>query len=133
MHNVCCLHPSQDGRRLISGSWDCTARIWNTESSSSSWETAHVLSEHGAAVWDVLAVDVTGFQDFTVTGESKALRRELSCSLAGMLACADGLVRLWKGGSRTATLKGHTGPVRALAKVLPDDDSRLFASASNDG
>lgn len=49
-------------------------------------------------------------------------------------ACADGLVRIWVGDAQKHVLKGHTGPVRALAKVLPEDnDSRLFASASNDG
>jgi hypothetical protein len=31
------------------------------------------------------------------------------------------------------TFKGHTGPVRSLAKLLPDDpDCALFASGSND-
>lgn len=51
-------------------------------------------------------------------------------------ACADGLIRLFKPSAAAAAIvfKGHTEPVRALAKVLPEDkDSPLFASCSNDG
>ncbi|KAM0792509.1 hypothetical protein ACM66B_005179 [Microbotryomycetes sp. NB124-2] len=109
--NVCCLHGSANGKRLVSGSWDYTARVW----SASTWETEHVLT-HEAAVWDVLAVDVPKFRDCCVT------------------ACADGLVRLFRGSKVVTNFKGHQGPVRALAKIMPDDaDSHLFASASNDG
>lgn len=27
--NVCALHASTDGRRIVSGSWDGNARVWN--------------------------------------------------------------------------------------------------------
>ncbi|KAK4058690.1 hypothetical protein OIO90_000134 [Microbotryomycetes sp. JL221] len=112
MHNVCSLHGSADGKRIISGSWDCTARVWSTET----WSTDFVLTDHEAAVWDVLAVDVAKYEDNYIT------------------ACADGLVRQFKKGMRTNLFKGHRGPVRALAKILPDDpEGHLFASASNDG
>ncbi|ORY55320.1 WD40-repeat-containing domain protein [Leucosporidium creatinivorum] len=111
MHNVCCLHTSSDGRRIVSGSWDCTARVWET----STWSSRLVLADHGAAVWDVLAIDSKGYNDTCLT------------------ACADGLIRLFEGARCKTLFKGHQGPVRALAKVLPDDpDGNLFASASND-
>jgi len=49
-------------------------------------------------------------------------------------AAADNYVRLFDGIKVRHLFKGHTGPVRALSKVLPDDESsKLFASASNDG
>lgn len=111
MHNVCCLHASADGKRIVSGSWDCTARVWE----SSTWSSRLVLTDHGAAVWDVLAIDSKGYKDTCLT------------------ACADGLIRLFEGAKCKTPFKGHQGPVRALAKVLPDDpDGNLFASASND-
>lgn len=128
--NVCALHAA--GTAIVSGSWDFTARIWNT----ASWECDRILEGHRAAVWDVLAISVAGgYEDCAIT------------------ACADGLIRLFKPGSDSASVVfkgkssllfaflrgltscslGHTGPVRALAKVLPSDQScTLFASASND-
>ncbi|KAL8293287.1 hypothetical protein RQP46_000981 [Phenoliferia psychrophenolica] len=69
-------------------------------------------------VWDVLAVGTSGHEGCAIT------------------ACADSLIRLFKPASEAAAVvfKGHTEPVRALAKVLPEDkDCVLFASCSNDG
>ncbi|TNY19859.1 phospholipase A-2-activating protein [Rhodotorula diobovata] len=49
-------------------------------------------------------------------------------------ACADSRIRLFSGTNVNLVFKGHQGPVRALAKLLPSDPScALFASASNDG
>ncbi|KDE08025.1 hypothetical protein MVLG_01727 [Microbotryum lychnidis-dioicae p1A1 Lamole] len=111
-HNVCCLHASADGKRLASGSWDCTARIWDVESG----ECLQVLTDHTAAVWDVLCIDVKGYEGTVVT------------------ACADGLIRSFRDGQRKQLFKGHEGPVRALAKITPEvTDGLMFASASNDG
>ncbi|SCV69115.1 BQ2448_2135 [Microbotryum intermedium] len=116
-HNVCCLHASADGKRLASGSWDCTARIWDLESGG----CLQVLTEHGAAVWDVLWIDVKGYEGTVVTGVVVA-------------ACADGLIRSFGDGHRKQLFKGHSGPVRALAKITPEvNDGLMFASASNDG
>ncbi|GAA5826417.1 hypothetical protein JCM5353_008865 [Sporobolomyces roseus] len=109
-HNVCCLHTDKKGKRVASGSWDMTARIWNTKN----WECERVLVDHGAAVWNVMLVDDD----------------EELC----LTAAADNYVRLFDGVKVRHLFKGHTGPVRALSKILPDDESsKLFASASNDG
>lgn len=43
-----------------------TARVWTKEGSS--WTCQHVLTDHGAAVWDVLAVDK--LRDTVITGVS---------------------------------------------------------------
>ncbi|SCZ97666.1 BZ3500_MvSof-1268-A1-R1_Chr4-3g07351 [Microbotryum saponariae] len=135
-HNVCCLHASADGKRLVSyvtnmprqigatlkaeslllllsrGSWDCTARIWDLDSG----ECLQVLTDHTAAVWDGLCIDVKGYEGTVVT------------------ACADGLIRSFRDGQRKQLFKGHEGPVRALAKITPEvNDGLMFASASNDG
>ncbi|GAA5888437.1 hypothetical protein JCM16303_005740 [Sporobolomyces ruberrimus] len=111
-HNVCCLHADKKGKRIASGSWDMTARIWN----SKTWECERVLVDHRAAVWDVNLLD----------GEDE----ETLC----LTAAADNLVRLFDGIKVRYLFKGHAGPVRALSKVLPDEpSSKLFASASNDG
>ncbi|KAK4705722.1 phospholipase A-2-activating protein, partial [Phenoliferia sp. Uapishka_3] len=111
--NVCALHAVGDF--LVSGSWDCTARVWNI---AKNWECERILEGHRAAVWDVLALKTAKYEGAVIT------------------ACADGLIRLFKPESQTASVifKGHTEPVRALAKVLPEDPlCVLFASCSNDG
>ncbi|GAA5915535.1 hypothetical protein JCM5296_001753 [Sporobolomyces johnsonii] len=109
-HNVCALHCSKDGKRIASGSWDLTARVWSTDT----WECEDVLTDHFAAVWDVLLLD--------------------SDPELVLTAAADNLVRLFDGIHVRFVFKGHTGPVRALAKLLPGDPlCALFASASNDG
>lgn len=54
-------------QKLISGSWDKTARIWSRahpeeEEHGQGWKCEMVLEEHEEAVWGVLAVD-TGPSD----------------------------------------------------------------------
>ena len=52
-HNICALDVSPDGKWLVSGSWDSTARVWST----GKWECEAVLEGHEASVWSVLAYD----------------------------------------------------------------------------
>lgn len=52
-HNVCALDVSPDGRWVVSGSWDSTARLWRV----GKWECDVVLEGHEASVWAVLAYD----------------------------------------------------------------------------
>lgn len=61
--NVCSLHAL--GGRVISGSWDGTARVWDVLS----WEEKHVLVGK-AAVWDVLALEGQKYKDSLLTGMS---------------------------------------------------------------
>ncbi|GAA5890265.1 hypothetical protein JCM6882_008775 [Rhodosporidiobolus microsporus] len=120
-HNVCAIKCARDGKRLVSASWDLTARVWRWraaaaagEGAEGEWECENVLVGHGAAVWDVLL-----------------LEKEENLVLT---ACADSRIRLFDGAEETRNFRGHEGPVRALAKLLPEDaDCALFASASNDG
>lgn len=53
--NVSTLHYSSKRRKLFSGSWDKTARIWSKEESG--WECETVLEGHEEAVWGVLGID----------------------------------------------------------------------------
>ncbi|KAL8277995.1 hypothetical protein RQP46_009627 [Phenoliferia psychrophenolica] len=108
--NVCTLNASKDGKTLVSGSWDKTAKVWRT----SDFQLAYTLEGHEQAVWAVLALD--GDEDLVLTG------------------AADNLVKLWRGPKVEKTFKGHTQAVRALAKLDASvGDGSLFASAGNDG
>ena len=59
-HNVCALDISSDGKWIVSGSWDGTARIW----SIGKWDCEAVLEDHQGSVWSVLAYD----SDTIITG-----------------------------------------------------------------
>lgn len=71
MLNVCALHYNPSSGRLISGSWDHTARVWtrkaktvgkdggaalSTGSGAKEWVCEHTLNGHEEAVWGVAAV-----------------------------------------------------------------------------
>ena len=101
---VSALAVTWDGARLVSGSWDKTARVWDLDTGACVAE----LAGHTQAVWAVLPLPGGRL----LTGS------------------ADRSIRLWDdGGKCLGQLSGHSDCVRALA-LLPDG---RFASGSNDG
>ncbi|ETW86144.1 hypothetical protein HETIRDRAFT_471477 [Heterobasidion irregulare TC 32-1] len=86
--NVCALHASVDGR-IISGSWDRTAKVWK------SFQLAYDLSGHTQSVWAVLVVD----DDQYLTGS------------------ADKTIKLWQQHKCLRTYHGHKDAVRSIALV----------------
>ncbi|CEQ39924.1 SPOSA6832_01481, partial [Sporobolomyces salmonicolor] len=127
--NVCVLHVSKDGKTIVSGSWDKTAKVWKN------FQLEYTLEGHEQSVWAVLALE--GVDDLYLTGSfppalhTRCLAHEL---LAG---AADNLIRLFRGSTLQRTFKGHTQAVRALAKLDTSagggEGGELFASGSNDG
>lgn len=99
--NVCSL--SYTDGEIISGSWDCSAIVWDLETLSAK----HRLEGHEASVWDA-----------KILGDGRYLT-----------ASADRSIRLWSGEHEVLRFSGHTDVVRKLL-ILPND---TFASASNDG
>jgi WD40 repeat protein len=65
--NVCALEYGNVAKRLISGSWDNTARVWRE--SSQGWETEHVLDAHQQAIWGVAVVEQGPHAGSYLTGE----------------------------------------------------------------
>lgn len=59
-HTICALDVSPDGKWLVSGSWDGTARVWNI----GKWDCITKLDVHEGTAWDVLAYD----SDTIITG-----------------------------------------------------------------
>ncbi|MCJ1309905.1 hypothetical protein MMC25_003566 [Agyrium rufum] len=108
-HNVCSLDVTPDGKHIISGSWDGSARVW----SIGGWECETVLEGHSGSVWAVLAYD----GETIITG------------------CADKLIRVFTpAGKQLHTIRGTNDVVRALCKLPRKHSSQAdFASASNDG
>lgn len=53
--NVCTLTYSSTLKKLVSGSWDHTARVWSR--SGGEWECELVLDGHSEAVWGIGAID----------------------------------------------------------------------------
>lgn len=105
--NICTLDVDPDGKYIVSGSWDCEARIWPV----GKWECETVLRPHEAAVWGVLAYD----RETVIT------------------ASADKLIRIWHiSGKLIRTLKGSTDVARALCRVQNHPTGADFASAGND-
>jgi WD40 repeat protein len=75
-HNVCAVSALGDGKRIVSASWDMTARVWEfkegsegregEEGGKGEWECERVLVGHGGAVWDVLLLEKE--PEFVLTG-----------------------------------------------------------------
>lgn len=99
--NVCALHSLND--ELISGSWDCTAKVWDLSTMSLKYD----LQGHEYSVWDVKAL---------------GNNRYLTCS-------ADRSIKLWEGDHEIQLFLGHGDVVRKLLVLSPT----RFASCSNDG
>ncbi|EGT34984.1 hypothetical protein CAEBREN_13229 [Caenorhabditis brenneri] len=107
--NVCCLHINQKGTHLLSGSWDANVMIFPITEINKSSFTVHRCVGHSLSVW--------------------ALASFPENPDVYLSASADKTIRLWHGNETTATFKGHTDVVRALA-VLSNEN---FLSAGNDG
>ena len=97
---------SGDGRRALSGSWDKTVRLWDTETGRC------VATLEGHTDW---------VRSVALSGDG---RRALSGS-------ADNTVRLWdtETGRCVATLEGHTASVWGVA--LSGDGRRAYSAAVN--
>jgi phospholipase A-2-activating protein len=137
-NNVCALDVSQDGKYIVSGSWDMEARLWEV----GKWGDSLVLPGHEASVWAVLAYDsntiITGCADkririFQTSGKQvqsiqapevvRALCRLPSNHPSGAhfaSAGNDAVIRLWTlNGKQVAELHGHENFIYSLA-VLPN-------------
>ncbi|WWC91345.1 uncharacterized protein L201_006288 [Kwoniella dendrophila CBS 6074] len=107
--NVCTLHYSTKHKKLISGSWDQTARVWS-KSPNEEWTCEAVLEGHEQAVWGVAIID-----------EGPKL---------GCYITADRMIFLWnEKGEIIERFKGSPEPVRSIA-ILPGGET--FATACND-
>ncbi|KAK7536743.1 polyubiquitin binding protein-like protein [Phyllosticta citribraziliensis] len=147
-HNVCALDVSQDGRTIVSGSWDQEARVWTL----GNWESSAVLRGHEGSVWAVLAYDtkiiITGCADKQIrffTHDGKLLRSIQGSSDVVRALCRlpanhpsgaqfasagnDGIIRLWTiEGTQVAELHGHENFIYSLA-ALPNGE---LVSSSED-
>ncbi|KAI8050860.1 WD40-repeat-containing domain protein [Syncephalis plumigaleata] len=137
--NVCALHVSSLNI-IVSGSWDCTAKVWEN------WQCSWTLEGHNQAVWAVLALDdgsiVTGSADKTIRrwrdgrcvatlqGHQDCVRGLAVVPNIGFLSCSnDSTLRLWSlNGECLRELSGHTSFVYSIA-VLPTGE---FVSSGED-
>ncbi|RXK37832.1 hypothetical protein M231_04830 [Tremella mesenterica] len=111
--NVCALAYSSKLEKLISGSWDTTARVWSR--SSGRWDTEVVLTGHEAAVWGVAILDEGSRTGCYLTVDIKA----------------DLMINLWNDkGEILSRFKGSPEPVRSIA-ICPGGET--FISSCNDG
>lgn len=108
---VTSLGLSADGKYLLSGSWDGTARVWDLQTK----ECMHVLPEHENGVC------VLGLPNGTIVTGSTG--RQVGN------AVVDFKLRFWTHFALTKTITDHNGPVRQLA-LVPEIG---FVSCSNDG
>ncbi|XP_077981055.1 phospholipase A-2-activating protein-like [Glandiceps talaboti] len=90
-NTVCTLAAGKFGT-LLSGSWDCTAKVWLKE------KNVMTLTGHSLAVW---AVAILPAQGLMLTGS------------------ADKTIKMWRTGKCERTFTGHTDCVRSLA-ILSD-------------
>ena len=101
------LSVSPDGRRMATGSWDRTVKVWDAETGAA----LVTLQGHTSSVNGV---------SFSPNGQRIAS------------ASADGTVKVWdaRSGKEMQTLKGND---QVLTSVTYSPDGRQIASGSNDG
>lgn len=126
-HNVCSLDVSPDGKWVVSGSWDSTARLWKV----GKWECDVVLEGHEASVWAVLAYD----ENTIITGMLASCRPNKSDNANITAGCADKMIRMFNtSGTLLGSVQNSNDVVRALCKLPASNPTGAhFASASNDG
>ena len=138
---------TSDGLFAVSGSWDCTLRVWDLQNGQSvrtleghkGWVNAVTLTPDGSSaisaasdctlrVWDL----TTGRSMHTLKGHTdrvNAIAVMPDCRRA-ISASSDRTLRLWdlKNGKLVRTFKGHLGVVNAVAVT---SDGRYAVSASD--
>jgi WD40 repeat protein len=135
-----------DGRWAVSGSWDCTLRVWDLQHGQSvrileghtGWVNAVAVTPDGSRaisaasdgtlrMWDL----GTGQSVQTLKGHTDRVNAIVvtpDCRRA-ISASSDRTLRLWdlENGKLVRTLKGHLGVVNAVA-VTPDGRNAVSAS-----
>lgn len=108
-HNICALNVDDEGKFIVSGSWDNEAKIWPV----GKWEADVTLRGHKHSPWAVLAYN----PNTIITGSG------------------DNHIRVFnRAGKLLKEFLGSDTPVRALAKLPKNHPSGAdFASAANDG
>ncbi|KAI1297906.1 Phospholipase A-2-activating protein [Halotydeus destructor] len=132
---VCALGHSKSGV-IISGSWDQTARVWNSK------DNVVILNGHEAAVWAVTFVGenpLTGSADKTIklwnpkgectrtfTGHDDVVRGLVVFDDQRFASCSnDATVKFWTvGGLNTATGHGHENYIYSITQIPSEDASR---------
>jgi WD40 repeat protein len=91
-HNITSLAFSPDGRKIVSGSEDCTVQFWD-------FETGTLLAAFRGHLGSVLSVSFSPVEDFLVSGSE------------------DRTIRIWntRTGKVVSVLQGHSEPVTSVA------------------
>lgn len=128
--NVCALEQSADNKRLYSGSWDSTARVWDISHINRDYDSSREIElqilatlTNENAVWAIAPI----------SGNINA-----KGSGAVITGSADASIRVWVNGKMDVEVKkAHSGPVRGLAILETsntDGHTQVkFASCGNDG
>ena len=139
---------TRDGRRLVSGSWDKTAKIWDAETGTevqtlvghSEGVTSVCVSPHGAWIATASRDNTAKVWDAETGNELRTLAGHEDCVTCVRVspdgrrivtASMDTTAKVWDAttGEEVRTLAGHTG---AVTCICYSPDGRRIVTASQD-
>ena len=152
--SVSCLSKGITSNTIISGSWDCSVRVWliTGNGADALCSTLKEIKDHSAAIWSVASCSTSGVIisasadktikmynsnyecTYTFTGHTDCVRSVLFLNESSFLSCAnDAIIKKWDINTKKCVREylGHSNYIYAMAPIN-NSGGKMFASCGED-